>query len=144
MSASEPSSTPHSAQNEHDVDVPTSTPPALPPGTVHLVDVDGRNPHGEKHAGGAKEPRDILLVPRPSDDPEDPLNWSFRRKLMATSCVVVYTIMLAIPSSAVYSIVTPIRQATGLSLDNLNNGTGIMVYISPLPPENSPKACRQN
>lgn len=138
MSASEPSFAPHSAQNEHDIDVstPTSTPPALPPGTVHLVDVDGRNPHGEKHAGGAKEPHDILLVPRPSDDPEDPLNWSFRRKLLATSCVVVYTIMLAIPSSAVYSIVTPIRQATGLSLDNLNNGTGIMVYLlytSPFP-----------
>lgn len=97
----------------------------LPPGTVHLVDIDGHH-NKEKHAGG-KEPHDILLVPRPSEDPEDPLNWTFRRKLLATSCVVMYTIMLAIPSSAVYSIVTPIREATGLSLDDLNNGTGIMV-----------------
>lgn len=99
-------------------------PTPLPPGTVHLVDVNGDL--GGKHAGG-NEPNDILLVPRPCEDPEDPLNWSFRRKLLATSCVVVYTIMLAIPSSAVYSIVTPIRKATGLSLDDLNNGTGIMV-----------------
>lgn len=78
-----------------------------------------------KHADG-KGSSDIVLIPRPSDDPEDPLNWSFRRKMLATSCVVIYTIMLAIPSSAVYSIVTPIREATGLSLANLNNGTGIM------------------
>lgn len=108
----------------------TTTTPVLPPGTVQLVDVDGTT-LDEKHAGG-KEAHDILLVPRPSEDPEDPLNWSFRRKILATSCVVMYTIMLAIPSSAVYSIVTPIRKATGLSLDDLNNGTGIMVCILPL------------
>lgn len=95
----------------------------LPPGTVHLVDLGGTLK--TKHAGG-KGSSDIVLVPRPSDDPEDPLNWTFRRKLLATSCVVVYTIMLAIPSSAVYSIVTPIRESTGLSLTDLNNGTGIM------------------
>ncbi|KUI63316.1 hypothetical protein VM1G_11063 [Cytospora mali] len=96
---------------------------ALPPGTVHLVDLGGTMK--TKHAGG-KDSSDIVLIPRPSDDPEDPLNWSFRRKLLATSCIVVYTVMLAIPSSAVYSIVTPIRKATGLSLTDLNNGTGIM------------------
>lgn len=79
-----------------------------------------------KHADG-KDVKDIVLIPRPSDDPEDPLNWSFRRKLLSTSCIVVYTILLAIPSSAVYSVVTPIRQATGLTLTDLNNGTGIMV-----------------
>lgn len=94
----------------------------LPPGTVHLVDLDGSI--ATRHADGA---RDIILVPRPSEDPEDPLNWTFKRKLLATSCDVVYTIMLAIPSSAVYSIVTPIRKATGLSLADINNGTGIMV-----------------
>jgi len=94
----------------------------LPPGTVHLVDLDGTIV--TKHASGEK---DIILVPKPSEDPEDPLNWTFKRKLLATSCVVVYTIMLAIPSSAVYSVVTPIRAATGLSLTDINNGTGIMV-----------------
>ncbi|KAH9985936.1 major facilitator superfamily transporter [Xylariaceae sp. FL0662B] len=34
--------------------------------------------------------------------------------------------MVAMPASAVYSVVTPIRQATGLSLADINNGTGIM------------------
>jgi hypothetical protein len=96
----------------------------LPPGTVRLID------NGDfavsKHAEG-KEQSDIILIPRPSEDPEDPLNWSFKRKILATSCVVVYTIMIAIPSSAVYSIVTPIRAGTSLTLADINNGTGIMV-----------------
>lgn len=94
----------------------------LPPGTVRLIDVDGSV--AGQHASNAQ---DIILVPSPSEDPEDPLNWTLKRKWLATSCVVVYTIMIAIPSSAVYSVVTPIREATGLSLTDINNGTGIMV-----------------
>ncbi|KAI8169152.1 putative MFS-type transporter [Colletotrichum sp. SAR 10_70] len=95
----------------------------LPPGTSRLIDVDG-SVIGQ-HASGSGE-NDIVLIPRPSEDPEDPLNWTRKRKLLATSCVVLYTIMIAIPSSAVYSVVTPIRKATGLSLADINNGTGIM------------------
>ncbi|KAH8655410.1 major facilitator superfamily transporter [Xylariales sp. PMI_506] len=95
----------------------------LPPGTVRLIDTSGDVL--SKHAEG-KGQSDIILVPAPSEDPEDPLNWSFRRKILATSCVVMYTIMIAIPSSAVYSIVTPIRAETSLTLTDINNGTGIM------------------
>ncbi|KAK8021979.1 MFS general substrate transporter [Apiospora rasikravindrae] len=99
----------------------------LPPGTVRLIDIDGHVV--SKHAEG-KGQTDILLVPRPSEDPEDPLNWTYRRKILSTSCVVVYTIMVAIPASAVYSIVTPIREDTSLTLTDINNGTGIMVCRS--------------
>ncbi|KAG7053385.1 major facilitator superfamily transporter [Colletotrichum scovillei] len=95
----------------------------LPPGTTRLIDVDGSVI--SKHASGSDE-ADIVLIPRPSEDPEDPLNWTKKRKWLATSCVLVYTVMIAIPSSAVYSVVTPIRKATGLSLSDINNGTGIM------------------
>ncbi|ETS80696.1 hypothetical protein PFICI_08225 [Pestalotiopsis fici W106-1] len=102
----------------------TSTPgEGLPPGTIRLIDTDGGI--SSKHADG-KGQSDIILVPSPSEDPEDPLNWDLKRKILATSCVVVYTIMIAIPSSAVYSIVTPIRAATSLTLTDINNGTGIM------------------
>ncbi|KAL2883489.1 hypothetical protein SGCOL_001172 [Colletotrichum sp. CLE4] len=95
----------------------------LPPGTTRLIDVDGSVI--SKHASGSDE-ADIVLIPRPSEDPEDPLNWNKKRKWLATSCVLMYTVMIAIPSSAVYSVVTPIRKATGLSLSDINNGTGIM------------------
>ncbi|CAN8096261.1 unnamed protein product [Discula destructiva] len=102
---------------------PTPNVDNFPPGTTRLIDVDGSVI--SKHASNA-EGKDIVLIPRPSDDPEDPLNWTQKRKWLATSCVVIYTVMVAIPSSAVYSVVTPIRTATGLSLTDINNGTGIM------------------
>lgn len=45
------------------------------PGTVHLVDL-----HGTMHTIHDASHKDIVLVPTPSDDPDDPLNWSPRRK----------------------------------------------------------------
>lgn len=51
------------------------------PGTVHLVDLD--HSLQARHA----EDGDIILDPAPSSDPDDPLNWSPRRKLMSTICV---------------------------------------------------------
>jgi hypothetical protein len=110
-------------QAEHSADAAGDR---LPPGTFRLIDTDG-SMRGQ-HADGEGED-DIILVPQPSLDPEDPLNWTFRRKVIQTSCVVLYTIVVAIPSSAVYSIVTPLRKETDLSLQDINNGTGIMVRV---------------
>lgn len=59
------------------------------PGTVQLIDTDGNVQ--TKHASGSKE-GDIILIPTPSDDPEDPLNWTFRRKMLSTSCIVVFVL----------------------------------------------------
>lgn len=50
------------------------------PGTVHLVDLD--HTMHTRHAGGG----DIVLDPTPSNDPDDPLNWSPRRKLLSMIC----------------------------------------------------------
>lgn len=50
------------------------------PGTVHLVDLD--HTLHTRHANGG----DIVLVPTPSSDPNDPLNWSPRRKILSTLC----------------------------------------------------------
>lgn len=41
----------------------------LPPGTVRLVDIE--HALNTKHADGADQ--DIVLHPKPSEDPEDPL-----------------------------------------------------------------------
>jgi hypothetical protein len=51
------------------------------PGTVHLVDLE--HTLHTRHAGSSD---DIVLVPMPSNDPDDPLNWTPRRKLTATIC----------------------------------------------------------
>lgn len=38
----------------------------------------------------------------------------------------MYTLMIALPSGSVYSVVKPIEKATGLTLNDLNTGTGVM------------------
>ena len=122
-------------ENEHSV-----------PGTVHLVDLDGVL--NAKHASGSQN--DIVLVPAPSADPDDPLNWSAKRKMLSTSCVCVcvalpfphsrcrdqvtigliqtrYTFCISVGSAAIYSVLVPIAKDTGLTLGDLNAGTGYKV-----------------
>ena len=53
------------------------------PGTFTLVDSD--HVVARRHLDGGNS--DIVLVPEPSNDPDDPLNWSPRRKLLSTVCV---------------------------------------------------------
>lgn len=93
------------------------------PGTVHLVDLEGVI--RAKHASGSQL-KDIVLVPAPSADPDDPLNWSPRRKWLATASQSMYTLMVGIASAAIYSVLEPISADTGLTLSQLNAGTGYM------------------
>lgn len=90
------------------------------PGTVHLVDLLGTM--HVQHAEGSH--KDIVLVPPPSADPDDPLNWSSRRKALSTTCTMVYTLMVGIASAAIYSVLEPISEDTKLTLNDLNRGTG--------------------
>ncbi|EME43948.1 hypothetical protein DOTSEDRAFT_88253 [Dothistroma septosporum NZE10] len=94
---------------------------ALVPGTVHLVDLSG-------HAGGRhdRNNRDIVLVPQPSQSPEDPLNWSPTRKAIALAMVFVYTLGVGIPTTLHYSVMTDITRDTGISTEQLVQGNGVM------------------
>ena len=91
------------------------------PGTVTLVDLTGtiHSKHSERH-------KDIVLDPVPSADPNDPLNWSKRRKWFATGCALFYTWCICLSSSAVYAVFTPIYLDAGISFAQLNAGTGYM------------------
>ena len=60
------------------------------PGTIHLVDLEGTL--RAKHALGGQN--DVVLVPTPSDDPDDPLNWSSKRKLLSTACISMWVARL--------------------------------------------------
>lgn len=91
------------------------------PGTVHLVDLQGTI--RAKHSTAYK---DVVLVPAPSADPDDPLNWSPRRKLLSTVSLSMYVLMVGIASAAIYSVLEPISHDTGLTLGDLNAGTGYM------------------
>jgi hypothetical protein len=68
------------------------------PGTVHLVDLGG-DMHTQ-HLDGNKE---IVLVPKPSSDPEDPLNWTRKRKMLSICMCYVYTLGIGISTAVQYS-----------------------------------------
>jgi MFS family permease len=92
------------------------------PGTVHLVDVRGQvtsSRHDALH-------KDIVLIPRPSSDPEDPLNWTYRRKLLAVSMSYLYVLGTGIATSLQYSVLADITADTGISTADLVQGTGVM------------------
>ena len=98
------------------------------PGTVHLVDLNHNI--AAKHARGQE---DIVLIPTPSNDPDDPLNWAPRRKALSTVCLAVlefpftplnrklanscrrYVLFVGMINSVVYSVLVPISEATNLS-----------------------------
>lgn len=80
------------------------------PGTVLLVDLTGQK-SDSKHANDRS---DIVLVPQPSKDPEDPLNWSRKRKLWSLFMVFVYTMGVGIPGTLHYSVLADISKDTGI------------------------------
>ncbi|KAJ5288633.1 hypothetical protein N7478_001663 [Penicillium angulare] len=96
------------------------------PGTVHLVDIDG-DIHAKKL--NINVCNGIVLTPTPSADPNDPLNWSKSRKWLATTCVLLFTWSICVSSSACYSVFVPINAESGISFDNLNEGTGYMYLL---------------
>jgi MFS family permease len=92
------------------------------PGTVYLVDINGQVTsalHDVSH-------NHIVLIPRPSLDPNDPLNWSHSRKLLAVSMAYLYVFGTGIPTSLQYSVLADITADTGISTASLVQGTGIM------------------
>ncbi|KAI4862418.1 putative MFS transporter [Hypoxylon rubiginosum] len=106
------------ASNHGDIDE------SLVPGTVHLVDLE--HTMATRHA---KDQRDIVLVPTPSADPDDPLNWTPRRKYMALTCALLYTWFNGMALSVVYSVLVPLSDALAVTEGDLNAGTGYMFLL---------------
>lgn len=90
------------------------------PGTVHIVDLDHHMhvEHGKK--------KDIVLVPQPSDHPDDPLNWKTWRKHLTLFWALWYVFAIAV-LAAVPAIGYPsYAKELGISEDNLISGTGYL------------------
>jgi hypothetical protein len=60
------------------------------PGTFLLVDAHGEITTSRAHGTGAE--KDIVLVPAPSSHPDDPLNWSPRRKKLSALCMAALVV----------------------------------------------------
>jgi MFS family permease len=94
----------------------------LVPGTEYLIDITGHDstkPHDASRS-------DVVLIPRPSDDPNDPLNWSQGRKTLAVCMSYLYVFGTGIATSLQYSVLSDITQDTGISTASLVQGTGLM------------------
>ncbi|KIX95713.1 uncharacterized protein Z520_08420 [Fonsecaea multimorphosa CBS 102226] len=91
------------------------------PGTIHLVDTEAAEHSGKK---------DIVLNPRPSSDPEDPLNWTKKRKLWAITMAYIYILGIGMSTTVQYSILTNIGEATGISIADINTGTGLQFLFA--------------
>lgn len=89
------------------------------PGTIQLVDIEGKL--DVRHEEGD----DIVLVPQPTDDPEDPLNWSKWRKRKVALCLMLAVFSADILSTALSGVLLVIEEDTGISLADLNTGIGI-------------------
>lgn len=94
----------------------------LVPGTEHLIDITGHdstNPHDTSRS-------DVVLIPRPSGDPNDPLNWSHGRKTLAVCMSYLYVLGTGMATSLQYSVLSDITEDTGISTASLVQGTGLM------------------
>ncbi|KAJ2962881.1 hypothetical protein NQ176_g10905 [Zarea fungicola] len=89
------------------------------PGTILLVDAAHQELGEGNHAH-------IILQPQPSSDPDDPLNWTPKRKRMAVGMVYFYAFAIGIATSVHASILTQISESQHLSFTQLNTGTGLM------------------
>ncbi|KAF2164444.1 hypothetical protein M409DRAFT_25322 [Zasmidium cellare ATCC 36951] len=97
--------------------------PDVVPGTVHLVDLTSEAHHDRHHDPSNTQ---ILLVPQPSKDPQDPLNWPRRRKFWSLAMVILYTLGVGIPTTLHYSVIADITRDTGISTTVLVQGNGVM------------------
>ena len=96
------------------------------PGSVQLIDLD--HSIRTRHASGIKQ--DVVLIPTPSSDPDDPLNWSPRRKALSTFCWILYTWFTGLASSAVYSVLVPLSANLDVPVSTLNQGTGYLFLLA--------------
>lgn len=90
------------------------------PGSVHLVDLH----HYFNVTHGTQN--DIILVPQPSSDPEDPLNWSKWRKHLTFFWACWFVFFAAGQSAALSPALLTMETELDISLAELNYGTGYL------------------
>ncbi|PNP42455.1 hypothetical protein TGAMA5MH_05196 [Trichoderma gamsii] len=93
----------------------------LIPGTVQLVDAQGV--FDVKHG---QQSQDIVLVPQPTNDPDDPLRWVASRKTRNIICALVWCFFVAGMISGLSPAYILIEKDTGISIADLSTGNGIL------------------
>lgn len=97
------------------------------PGTRRLFDTDG---HMLMTSGGdaasLKKHGDIVLIPQPTDSPNDPLHWSMPRKIWHTMLVCFITGLTAATSNSAGSASDGFNEVLGIDYSYFNTGAGVL------------------
>ncbi|CAM1502513.1 Fc.00g044970.m01.CDS01 [Cosmosporella sp. VM-42] len=93
------------------------------PGTRRLFTDEWASTSGdsslEKHG-------DIILVPQPTESPNDPLNWSLARKTWHSILVCYVVALTAATSNVAGAASTGVNEQYGISYDVFNTGAGVL------------------
>ncbi|GJC89269.1 protein HOL1 [Colletotrichum liriopes] len=93
------------------------------PGTRRLYDENGNNLPGDasllKHG-------DVVLVPQPTESPNDPLRWSLPRKIWHSFLVLYIVGLTAATSNNAGSGADGVNEEYGISYDAFNTGAGVL------------------
>lgn len=73
-----------------------------------------------------KNKKGIILLPQPSDSPNDPLNWSFGRKMWHFFVISFITALTAAISNDAGAAQDSLNEAYGISYDAMNTGAGVL------------------
>jgi hypothetical protein len=98
------------AQGTDNTDTEAGSVTMWPPGTVLLEDFTN-----------SASKKDIILHPRPTTDPNDPLNWSKGRKYLNFAIVCIYTAMVSEFTSSATPTWGPMQRELGHTDAQLNN-----------------------
>lgn len=93
------------------------------PGTRRLYDENGNPLQSD---AGLKKHGDLVLVPQPTDSPNDPLHWSLPRKVWHSFLVCFITGLTAATSNDAGSSSYGANLELGISYDSYNVGAGIL------------------
>lgn len=92
------------------------------PGTRRLFEDESSSVSGhslEKHG-------DIILIPRPTQSPNDPLNWSIARKTWHSFLVCYIVALTAATSNVAGAAAVGVNEKYGISYDVFNTGAGVL------------------
>ncbi|GMM37028.1 Hol1 protein [Saccharomycopsis crataegensis] len=97
------------------------------PGTVNILANDSDNESKNFSEGTKlKTKNGIILMPQPSDSPNDPLNWSIWRKYSHFAVVIFITAFTAASSNDAGATQDSLNEIYGISYDKMNTGAGVL------------------
>ncbi|KAK6456118.1 transport protein [Scheffersomyces xylosifermentans] len=95
------------------------------PGTLNIYSFE-INPEDEDTKRQIKTDGNIILVPQPSNSPNDPLNWTKYRKFLNFAILAFITGFTAATSNDAGATQDSLNELYGISYNSMNTGAGVL------------------